>query len=57
VAEAIALEHAPMPGYPSAPDVDRLLAAIGLRPDDYDAVTLEVDGQLERIADLLGADS
>ena len=54
VAEAVALEHAPMPGYPTAPDLDRLLLAISLRPDDFDAVTREVDGQLERIADLLG---
>jgi hypothetical protein len=55
VAEAVALEHAPMPGYPTAPDVDRLLIAIRLRPDDFDAVTREVDEQLERIADTLGA--
>ena len=36
VAEAVALEHAPMPGYPTPPDVDRLLLAIRLRPDDFD---------------------
>ena len=30
VAEAVALEHAPMPGYPTPPDVDRLLLAIRL---------------------------
>ena len=57
VAEAVALEHAPMPGYPSAPDVDRLLIAIRLRPDDFDVVTREVDGQLERIADMLGVEA
>ena len=57
VAEAVALEHAPMPGYPTAPDLDRLLLAISLRPDDFDAVTREVDGQLERIADLLGVEA
>ena len=28
-----------MPGYPAAPDVDRLLLAIRLRPDDFDVVT------------------
>ncbi len=57
VAEAVALEHAPMPGYPTAPDVDRLLLAIRMRPDDFDVVTREVDGQLERIADLLGVEA
>jgi putative nucleotidyltransferase with HDIG domain len=57
VAEAVALEHAPMPGYPATPDIDRLFAAVGLRSDDYDVVTREVDNQLERIADLLGVDS
>lgn len=57
VAEAVALEHAPMPGYPTTPDVDRLLIAIRLRPDDFDEVTREVDGQLERIADLLGVEA
>ena len=56
VAEAIALEHAPMPGYPTTPDVDRLLIAIRLRPDDFDVVTREIDEQLERIAELLGVD-
>jgi putative nucleotidyltransferase with HDIG domain len=57
VAEAVALEHAPMPGYPTTPDVDRLLLAIGLRPDRYDLLAREVDDQLERIADLLGVES
>jgi putative nucleotidyltransferase with HDIG domain len=56
VAEAVALEHTPMPGYPGAPDVDRLLLAIQLRPDDFDDITREVDEQLERIADLLGVE-
>ena len=51
------LEHAPMPGYPTPPDVDRLLIAIRLRPDDFDVVTREVDGQLERIADMLGVEA
>ncbi len=57
VAEAVALEHSPMPGYPATPDVDRLLLAIRLRPDDFDTVTREVDAQLERIADLLGVEA
>ncbi len=57
VAEAVALEHSPMPGYPASPDIDRLLVAIRLRPDDFDSVTREVDAQLERIADLLGVDA
>jgi putative nucleotidyltransferase with HDIG domain len=56
-AEAVALEHSPMPGYPATPDVDRLLLAIRLRPDDFDSVTTEVDAQLERIADLLGVEA
>ena len=30
---------------------------IRLRPDDFDAVTREVDGQLERIADMLGVEA
>jgi putative nucleotidyltransferase with HDIG domain len=57
VAEAVALEHAPMPGYPTTPDVDRLLIAIRLRPDDFDVLTREIDGQLERIADMLGVEA
>ena len=57
VAEAVALERAPMPGYPTPPDVDRLLLAIHVRPDDYDLIVDEVDGELERIADLLGVDT
>ena len=56
VAEAVALEHAPMPGYPTPPDIDRLLLSIRMRPDDFDVVTREVDEQLERIADMLGVD-
>jgi putative nucleotidyltransferase with HDIG domain len=57
VAEAVALDHEPMPGYPATPDIDRLLVAIGLRPDDYEPVTREIDDQLERIADTLGVDT
>lgn len=57
VAEAVALEHSPLPGYPATPDIDRLLISIRLRPDDFDVVTREVDAQLERIADTLGVDA
>ncbi len=57
VAEAVALERAPMPGYPTPPDIDRLLLAIHLRPDDFEVVNREIDGQLERIADLLGVEA
>ena len=38
-------------------DIDRLLLAIRLRPDDFDSVTREVDVHLERIADLLGVEA
>jgi putative nucleotidyltransferase with HDIG domain len=55
VAEAVALEHAPMPGYPTAPDVERLLVAIGLRASDLDGLTHELDERLDRVAALLGA--
>jgi len=57
VAEAVSLEHSPMPGYPTNPDIDRLLIAIRLRPDDFEIVTREVDAQLERIADTLGVEA
>ena len=56
VAEAIALEHSPMPGYPGTPDMDRLLVSVRLRPDDFEVITHEVDAQLERIADSLGVE-
>jgi hypothetical protein len=46
-----------MPGYPTHPDIDRLLIAIRLRPDDFESVSREVDVQLERIADMLGVDA
>lgn len=57
VAEAIALEHVPMPGYPSAPDFDQLLKSVGLHDRDFDTITSDVDEQLERLADLLGIDA
>jgi putative nucleotidyltransferase with HDIG domain len=57
VAEAVALEHAPMPGYPSAADVPRLLTAIRLSPADLDVIVRDVDHQLERLADFLGAEA
>ncbi len=57
VAEAVALEHSPLPGYPATPEIDRLLISIRLRPEDFDVVTREVDAQLERIADTLGVDA
>jgi putative nucleotidyltransferase with HDIG domain len=57
VAEAVALDHAPMPGYPTPPDISRLLIAIRLRPDELDSITREVDTQLERLADFLGAEA
>ena len=56
VAEAIALDHAPMPGYPTPPDLPRLLTSIRLWPDDLDVIVREVDLQLERLADFLGAE-
>jgi len=57
VAEALALEHAPMPGYPTLPDLDRLLYAIGVPPGDLDALEREIDERLERVAELLGVDA
>jgi putative nucleotidyltransferase with HDIG domain len=54
VAEAIALEHAPMPGYPTPPDLDHLLESIRLRDCDFETITRDVDDQLERLADFLG---
>jgi putative nucleotidyltransferase with HDIG domain len=57
VAEAVALEHSPMPGYPPLPDLDRLLVAIRLRPDDLEIIERDVDTQLERLADVLAVES
>jgi HD-like signal output (HDOD) protein len=54
VGEAIALEHEPMPGYPTMFDLDRMLQSIRLHGDDFDEITREVDAQLERLADFLG---
>ncbi len=56
VAEAISLELAPMPGYPTAPDLEHLLASVRLHDSDYDAITSDVDEQLERLADFLGVE-
>ena len=56
VAEAIALEHAPMPGYPGTPDFDRLLQSVRLRPEDFDAIKVDVDAQLDQLADFLGVE-
>jgi putative nucleotidyltransferase with HDIG domain len=56
VAEAVALEHSPMPGYPMVPDIDRLLHGIRLQSDDLDVIARDVDAQLERLADALGAE-
>lgn len=57
VAEAISLEHVPMPGYPTAPDLDRLLASVRLRSEDFEVITRDVDEQLERLADFLGVEA
>ncbi len=56
VAEAVALEAAPMPGYPTAPDISRLLTAIRLWPDDLEPIIRDIDRELEQLADFLGAD-
>ena len=53
VAEAVALDHAPMPGYPTPADVPRLLQAIRLHPNDLEPIEREIDTQLERLADFL----
>ncbi|MGQ0826589.1 MAG: hypothetical protein ACT4OX_16435, partial [Actinomycetota bacterium] len=56
VAEAVALEHDPLPGYPTAPDLDRLLASVRLRSEDFEVIAHAVDEQLERLADFLGVE-
>jgi putative nucleotidyltransferase with HDIG domain len=56
VAEAIALDHDPIPGYPTPPDLDRLMRSIRLWPDDLETIVREVDLQLEQIVDVLGED-
>jgi hypothetical protein len=38
------------------PDIDRLLHGIRLQPDDLDVIARDVDAQLERLADALGAE-
>lgn len=55
VAEAVALDHAPMPGYPTPPDVERLVFAIGVNPGELDRIGRELDERLERVAEMLGA--
>ncbi len=45
------------PGIPPTPDIDRLLLAIRLRPDDFEVIAREVDDELERIADMLGVEA
>jgi putative nucleotidyltransferase with HDIG domain len=56
VAEAVALDHAPMPGYPTPPDVPRLLRSLRLWPNDLELIEREVDQQLERLVDFLGVE-
>jgi len=57
VAEAIACELSPMAGYPTPPDIGRLLQSLRLWPDDLEVITREVDTQLERLADFLGTET
>jgi len=56
VAEAVSLEHAPMPGYPAPADLERLLASVRLHVRDFDTIIREVDEQLDRLADFLGVE-
>ncbi len=56
VAEAIALDHDPIPGYPTPPDIDRTLRSIRLWPDELDGIRREVELQLEQVVDLLGTE-
>jgi diguanylate cyclase (GGDEF)-like protein/putative nucleotidyltransferase with HDIG domain len=53
VAEALALDLAPAPGYPAMRDRDRLFRAIRLDPADFEEIERQVDRQLGRLADVL----
>lgn len=55
VAEAIAVEHAPMPGHPGPFDLDHLLGSVRLAGEDFDTIVEDVGEQLEQFADFLGA--
>lgn len=55
VGEAIALDREPIPGYPGDRDIERLLRWMGLSPAQLDEMHGEMEDNLARLADSLGA--
>jgi diguanylate cyclase (GGDEF)-like protein/putative nucleotidyltransferase with HDIG domain len=52
IAEAIALEREPMPGYPAARDIDRLLLTSPLRPGSLARIERQIDERLARLVEV-----